>query len=133
MRVQWPILQRLRVFVPAYRLALAGLVCSALLVQFLNGLGRTDFSPVNFFSFFTIESNIFASLVFLAAVLPPRRTDSGPFAMMRGAATVYMVTTGIVYALLLSGLEESLQTPLPLGQPGAALHHAGWGGSRLVD
>jgi len=33
--------------------------------------------------------------------------------MWRGASTLYMVITGIVYALLLSGLEESLQTPIP--------------------
>ncbi len=69
---------------------------------------------MSFFSFFTIESNIFASVVFLAAaLLPTTKGDSGTRDMVRGAATLYMVTTGMVYVLLLSGLEESLQTPIP--------------------
>ncbi len=103
-----------RAYLAIHRVVFATLTLTAVLVQFLNGLGKTAFSPVSFFSFFTIESNIFASVVFFtAALLPASRTDSGTFAMIRGAAVLYMVTTGIVYALLLSGLEESLQTPLP--------------------
>ncbi|MBV9269892.1 MAG: Pr6Pr family membrane protein [Candidatus Eremiobacteraeota bacterium] len=60
----------------------------------------------NFLSFFTIQSNIFAAGVLIAAALSNR------FGALRGAATLYIATTGLVYALLLAGLEESLQTTL---------------------
>lgn len=97
----------------AYRVFFAVLTLSAVFVQFLRALGRPAFSAVNFFSFFTIESNILIALVFLAAVfLVPKDDDFDTFAMIRGAATLYMVATGIVYVLLLSGLEEALQTQI---------------------
>lgn len=72
-------------------------------------------SVVNFFSFFTIESNLLAALVLLVvgfgglAGARARRT----FAFIRGGATLYMVITGIVFALLLAGLEQRLQVTLP--------------------
>jgi hypothetical protein len=72
-------------------------------------------SAVNFFSFFTIESNLLAAAVLLVvgfgalAGVRARRT----FAFIRGAATLYMVITGIVFALLLAGLEQRLQVTVP--------------------
>ena len=72
-------------------------------------------SVINFFSFFTIESNILAALVLLIvgfgalAGAKAYRT----FAFIRGAATLYMVITGIVFALLLAGLEQRLQVTVP--------------------
>jgi hypothetical protein len=72
-------------------------------------------SVVNFFSFFTIESNLLAAVVLLIvgfgalAGVRARRT----FAFIRGGATLYMVMTGIVFALLLAGLEQRLQVTVP--------------------
>ena len=63
----------------------------------------------NFFSYFTIQSNIFASAVFLVAALTsygersPRRFD-----LIRGSAVLYMVTTGIVYELILLGHRDEV-------------------------
>ncbi len=61
-----------------------------------------DGAPVaNFLSFFTIESNILAALVLLATGLMPVSKRPIWWDSLRGAATLYMVTTGIVYNTLL--------------------------------
>lgn len=72
--------------------------------------GLPSFSVGNFFSFFTIQSNLFAiAMLCLAAVVrPPERTVL--FDVVRGAVTLYIAITGVVFALLLSGLQESLDT-----------------------
>jgi hypothetical protein len=54
---------------------------------------------VNFFSLFTTQSNIFAGLILIFV------SNRGA---LRGAATLYMTITGIVYALLLAHDDPSL-------------------------
>ena len=68
------------------------------------------FSPANFFSFFTIQTNLFAiaMLGLVVIVRPPER--SVLFDAVRGAVTLYITITGVVFALLLAGLQESLDT-----------------------
>lgn len=70
---------------------------------------------VNFFSFFTIESNIFAAIILLIVGIGSftHKKSNPQFALLRGAATLYMTMTGIIYILLLSGNEVSLQTTIP--------------------
>ena len=69
----------------------------------------------HFFSFFTIQSNILAMLVLFIVGLGTLANQKAyrQFAFIRGAATLYMVITGIVFALLLSGLEQRLQLTIP--------------------
>ena len=103
------------VWVGAYRIGFALLALSAVAFQLFRGLDRDPtFRVGNFFSFFTIESNIFAAVVLLTFGLgrtgtPPTRTAE----LVRGAAVVYMVTTGIVYGTLLDGGTD----PLGLSSP----------------
>jgi hypothetical protein len=86
------------------RVALGLLTIAAIVVQFRFSVGNVaGFSPSNFFSFFTIQSNILAALVLLLGARP----------FVRGAAVLYMCVTGLVYATLLSGLEEALNTQVP--------------------
>ena len=61
---------------------------------------------INFFSYFTIDSNALAAVVMLcgAVLLARGRPDTHTFAVVRLAVTTYMVITGIVYNLLLRGL-----------------------------
>lgn len=62
---------------------------------------------VNFFSFFTIDSNVGTVVVFLiGAVLLIRRSATDPhwFAVLRASVTSYMAVTGIVYNTLLRGV-----------------------------
>jgi hypothetical protein len=63
-------------------------------------------SLVNFFSFFTIESNLLAIVVLLVGGL--RNPSGAPWAYLRGAVTFFMVVTGIVYAGLLRDAEVGL-------------------------
>jgi hypothetical protein len=66
-------------------------------------------SVANFLSFFTIESNILTVVVLLVGgALDPRSTR---WAYFRGAVTLYMVITGIVYAALLSDIPVGLSSP----------------------
>lgn len=74
-----------------------------------QGVTNVASNVVNFFSFFTIESNIAAAVVLVvgAVLLVVRRgaADSTLFTVTRAAVTSYMVVTGIVYNLLLRGIE----------------------------
>jgi hypothetical protein len=87
------------------RLAFAGFDVAAMCVAITVTTG----SLINFFSFFTIESNLLAIVVLLVGGLfdPP----SERWAYVRGAATLYMVITGIVYAALLANQEVGLAAP----------------------
>lgn len=97
-----------------YRFFFALLALTAVGVQLVLGLRRETFSIPNFFSFFTIESNLIAAVVFLTTgVAALRSAKRHPFALLRGLATLSMTMTGIIYFLLLRGLEASLQTPIP--------------------
>ncbi len=65
-------------------------------------------SVANFFSFFTIQSNIVGAVsLAIGAVHLARGGGEDPrwFAVLRACATTYLVTTGVVYNLLLRGIE----------------------------
>jgi hypothetical protein len=103
-----------RDWIRAYRLvfALAGIIAMA--YQFIHSYNdNDDFRVSNFFSFFTIQSNIIVAVVLLIAGLtslgdhPTRRFD-----LIRGAAVSYIALVGVVYGVLLSGYQEELQTSL---------------------
>ena len=82
----------------------------AIAYQFAQLDGDAAFSPANFFSFFTIQSNVLAAVVLVLAALVRREERSRVFDAVRGAATFYITITGVVFALLLSGLQEELDT-----------------------
>lgn len=97
-----------------FRLCLSLLAFSAIITQFIIRAQVKPFNPVNFFSFFTIESNILvACILLLSSIGIATFGQSEQFGILRGAATVYILTTGLIYFLLLRGLEESLQTAIP--------------------
>jgi hypothetical protein len=75
------------------RLAFAGLAIAAVVAAITAHTGSLG----NFFSYFTIDSNLLAIVVLLAGGLvnPQGRGR----AYLRGAATLFMVITGIVYAV----------------------------------
>lgn len=64
------------------------------------------YSPGNYFFFFTILSNILAAVLMTGQALRPdwMRTN----AMFRGAVTLYMTITGMVYAVLLAPIEADV-------------------------
>jgi hypothetical protein len=98
------------------RVVFAGSSIVAMVYQLTHPANKeVDHRVANFFSFFTIESNIFAAAILLIAVWRNRQgvPPSPTFDLLRGAATLYMATTGIVYGVLLSGYQEELQTTIP--------------------
>jgi hypothetical protein len=87
-------------------------------VGFWDSIGLSDKTNlfVNFFSFFTIDSNVGTVIVFLiGAVLLIRGVGDDPqwFAVLRASVTSYMAVTGIVYNMLLRGVNVSEGSVLP--------------------
>ncbi|MEU3647727.1 Pr6Pr family membrane protein [Lentzea sp. NPDC034063] len=83
------------------RMAVFLLVLSAE-VYLVVTLGE-KFQVADHLSYFTVLSNVIAAVVALLGVFQPVS------AQLRGAAVLYMATTGIVYWLLLQGID--VQTP----------------------
>ena len=92
------------------RVSVSVLGAVAMTYQFAKLNGAAEFSEGNFFSFFTIQSNIFAATMLVMAALVRRNERSLLFDAVRGAATFYITITFAVFALFLSGLQEQLDT-----------------------
>src|SRR5690606_21248194 len=91
------------------RIAFAALVIAALAFMIVVLIGEGSFNPLNFFTFFTVLSNLLAAAVFFEG---SRRQLSGSgevSGMWRGAAVVYMTVTYVVFAVLLRDAQEDLQ------------------------
>lgn len=72
-----------------FRLCLSLLACSAIITQFIIRAQLKPFNPVNFFSFFTIESNILVvCILLLSSIGTATFGRSEQFSILRGAATV---------------------------------------------
>ncbi|MFF0487887.1 Pr6Pr family membrane protein [Nocardia sp. NPDC004068] len=68
--------------------------------------GNAGFSVGNYFSYFTIESNVLGAVVLLVGgVIDPRGRR---WQVARGAAALYLLITGVVYAVLLANVDVSL-------------------------
>ncbi len=92
-----------------YRMLFALLGLSAIVTEIATLSDRGTFMPANFFSYFTIESNVIAVLVFvLSAVALANGTQNRLVVMLRGASTLNMIVVGVVFSLLLSGLDVDL-------------------------
>jgi hypothetical protein len=92
-----------RIFLLVYRLGFAVITLVAITAQALDLIAGGTFVPVNFFSYFTIQSNLIAVAVFLVGAVR-RDAPSRTWDLVRGASVVYMTVTFVVFALLLSGI-----------------------------
>ena len=121
----------MRVLFIILRVAVAAAVVAAVVGQILvsldfwreRGVTNIGSNVVNFFSFFTVESNIAAAVVLLVGAglaIAGRTTDPAWFAVARASVATYMVVTGIVYNLLLRGIE--LPQGSTLGWSNEVLH-----------
>ncbi|MFJ4649911.1 Pr6Pr family membrane protein [Nocardia sp. NPDC088792] len=72
----------------------------------LSNLGNAQYSYANYFSYFTIQSNLLAVVVLLVGGL--RDPQSRRWQLVRGAGTLYLVITGIIYAVLLAHVDVML-------------------------
>jgi uncharacterized lipoprotein YbaY len=104
-----PLVESRRAVMDVARLAFAATAIAAMAFQLGVGWGAGR-SVGNFFSFFTIQSNVLAVLA-LGALVVVRRSERTPlFDGLRTGAVLYIAITGVVFALLLSGMQEDLQT-----------------------
>ena len=83
----------------------AGVVLVAIATQLISLAGEGTLNPVNYFSYFTIDSNLIAAGVLIAGAVRWNRPTSSGFELVRGAAVVYMSITGVVFTLLLSNTD----------------------------
>lgn len=91
------------------RLAFAALTAAALGTILVTGLGTDGFSVVNYFSYFTVLSNVMTVVVLaVGGALDPQ---DDRWQLVRGAVTLYMVITGIIYAVLLSNIDVGVADP----------------------
>lgn len=107
---------------PYVRLASAALGMAAVIAQLSLTVALAADNPTpwgghlptvwgNFFSFFTIDSNVIAAAVFIVAAIwgiRHRRDDEREptwLAILLVCASTYMIVTGIVYNTLLRGIE----------------------------
>lgn len=97
------VLDRTPVPIRAARVAFAALTAAALISIVSDGLAVESFSLTNYFSYFTVLSNV-ATVVVLAVggVLDPWARG---WQLLRGAVTLYMVITGVIYAVLLADID----------------------------
>ena len=90
------------------KIAFACLGFSAVITELIVVGSRGTLVPANFFSFFTIQSNLFAATMLLVSAWALYKRKAWDLRLWRGAATLYMATTGIVFAVLLAGLDVEL-------------------------
>ena len=93
------------------RIVFGVLGISSIALEIITLSSENVFHAVNFFSFFTVISNILASsyLIYFGIT----NNYSVPSQVFRGVVTLYMLMTGAIFALLLSGLENVRLTAVP--------------------
>lgn len=85
-----------------FRIAVGLIVLAAIMTQFIVHV-KNDYDILNFFSYFTNLSNIFAALVLIVTtiLLIKNREPSLINNIIRGSATASMILVGITFFLLL--------------------------------
>lgn len=90
-------------WIRSYRVVFAVLVFVALVGKYVHDTN----SLTRYLSKFTTQSNAIAMVVLLvSAILGTRAANSLGWNRVRGAAVMYLLTTGIVYGLLLDGFDN---------------------------
>ncbi|HEV2709658.1 MAG TPA: Pr6Pr family membrane protein [Edaphobacter sp.] len=94
----------------AARLFFGLLTLAALTTSFIDSVIQHSNSAVNFFSFFTILTNLFVAIVLIvsASNLIRHRDPTEVDDILRGSATVSIAIVGLVFGLLLSHLDSGM-------------------------
>jgi len=87
--------------------ALVAIVAIIVQAKTLADAGKLD--VVNFFSYFTIQSNLIGIAVLLVMAIQTSRHRPAALEGLRGAATVYLTVTFIVVIALLQNVDVGLQ------------------------
>jgi len=106
----------MRIVFAVLRIAVAALIVAAIVGQLITSLGYwgdkggvdTTTHTVHFFSFFTIDSNILSVVALLIGaffLLFRKGENPAGYNLFLAAVATYMITTGVVYNLLLRGID----------------------------
>ena len=95
------------------RLFFALLCIAAIAAQGWFAVVQKQMPCGHFFSFFTIQSNLMAAVLLLIGAARPAWSVSSAGLLSRGAVVLYLMITGVIYALLLSSLPEVKELMLP--------------------
>ena len=94
-----------------FRLAFGLLTFVAIAVQLKTLADDGKLDLVNYFSYFTILSNLIGATLLLVGAARWRAARSTGMDLLRGGAVVYLTVTFIVFALLLSNTDVDLAIP----------------------
>jgi hypothetical protein len=95
------------------RVTVAVLIVAALAWQFRWSTDNSDtFTAGNFFSYFTVLSNLLLTVTFVALAIRPALARHAPVLTLRGMATIGIVVTGLVYAVLLAPASADVDVSL---------------------
>ncbi|HRF28419.1 MAG TPA: Pr6Pr family membrane protein [Candidatus Saccharibacteria bacterium] len=84
---------------------------SSVLIEIIVLTNEGVFNAANFFSFFTILSNIIAGVYLIYFGVTNNHSQRSQ--VIRGGVTLYMLMTGVIFAILLAGLENVRLTAVP--------------------
>lgn len=102
-------------FFVTYKVFFALLALGAILQEILVLIDRGTFNFLNFYSYFTNQSNTFAAIMLLvSAYALVKGSKWANLALLRGAASLYMVITGVVFMVLLADQDPSKLTAVPI-------------------
>ncbi|MDP9317866.1 MAG: hypothetical protein M3O94_02085 [Actinomycetota bacterium] len=84
------------------------------MTEIATSVERGGSSLTNFLSYFTVESNSLAAAILILSALALAGGKQGRLiAMLRGASTLNMILVGVLFTLLLSGVEDAEFTAVP--------------------
>jgi hypothetical protein len=93
-----------RLVLAVLRAAFAALTIAAMTTQAVDLVANGRFDAVNFFSYFTIQSNVIGAVVFLVGAFRWRGPSTPGWDLVRGGSALNLTVTYVVFALLLSGV-----------------------------
>ena len=96
-----------------YKTCFALLGFSAIVTEIATLAERGQFNPANFFSYFTVETNILVIATLLLSAIATAAGNNDRLAILRSATTVYILIVGIGFSLLLSQVEGLTLTAVP--------------------
>ena len=107
-------MSHVRTILVAARIAAAFLGFSALVTELATLVAQHRFVPGDFFSYFTVEANTLAVVgLVLSGFATATGTTRRGLDVYRGAVTLYMTTTILIFIVLLSGYPSSELTAVP--------------------
>ncbi len=115
-----------------FRLCLSLLACSAIITQFIIRAQLKPFNPVNFFSFFTIESNILVvCILLLSSIGTATFGRSEQFSILRGASNGIHTYDRTHLFFAIKRIRRVTSNGNTMGKYSATLYHADCNAFRL--